>query len=832
MVLLKNNGVLPLTDKGKKLALFGNGARHTVRGGTGSGDVNVRSTVTIEDGLKKAGFIITTEDWLDRYDAYCAKMQEAYAAPIREEMQKGNRSAMMKLFTAPYQEPSSIPVEQRDVEESDTDTAIYVISRISGEGKDRTPDRGDFALFEQDEETLKLLISCFENVIVVLNVGGVIDTEFLRETKGIGAVVLMSQAGIAGGDALASVLSGKVVPSGHLTATWAKHYEDYPSADSFSHMNGNMDDEYYREGIYVGYRYFDTFHITPAYPFGFGLSYTKFELNGISVRLDAWEIIVSANVKNIGGTYAGKEVVQVYVSAPDGKLEKPYQELKGFAKTGNLFPGESETVEIRICAADLASYDVETSAWILEEGYYYIRVGNHSRNTHIAAALVVSENLKTEQAKAMFALDETFEELKKTGKEYSYPGEDLEKEQAPKLFLQSDLLSCHPVTYSSQPAEEPEKSGHVIQAQEVLDGSCTLDELVSQLSLEEMAELCVGTMRRVDNSLAFIGQASNTTPGAAGETSSLLLKSRGIRNLVMADGPAGLRISRFYAVDNAGKQVQGVGDYTVPGLAMILGEPKEEAPDGAILHYQYCTAIPIGTLLAQTWDPALIEEAGDIVGEELEEFGVTLWLAPGMNIQRNPLCGRNFEYYSEDPLLSGVCAASDTRGVQRHPGVGTTIKHFAFNNQEDNRMHVNAHIGERAAREIYLKGFEIAVKTSWPKAVMSSYNLVNGIHAANSHDLLTKDLRDEWGYHGMVMTDWGTTGGIEMEPGKTFKYGTSTPEGCIAAGNDLIMPGSQEDVDGIVAAVQEGKLEKGTLQLSVKRILDLVLHSASYQVER
>ena len=347
--------------------------------------------------------------------------------------------------------------------------------------------------------------------------------------------------------------------------------------------------------------------------------------------------------------------------------------------------------------------------------------------------------------------------------------------------------------------------------------SLSMARRAAQLSVEELASLTVGAARGGLLDGSVVGSASTVCPGAAGDTTSCLMESRGIPNAVLADGPAGLRLSKVFVADGEGNIIPGLGESAFGNLGELLGMPSPERPDDAIDYYQYCTAIPIATLLAQTWDPALIEEAGDLVGEEMEEFGVTLWLAPGMNIQYNPLCGRNFEYYSEDPLLSGLCAAADTRGVQRHPGCGTTIKHFALNNQEDNRNHNNAHCTERALREIFLGGFEIAVKESEPLALMTSYNLVNGIHAANHKELITGILRNEWGFKGLVMTDWGTT-----DPSEGFKYGSSDPVQCIKAGNDLIMPGSQRDVDAIVNAVGKG-LALSELQACAKRVLALVL---------
>ena len=357
----------------------------------------------------------------------------------------------------------------------------------------------------------------------------------------------------------------------------------------------------------------------------------------------------------------------------------------------------------------------------------------------------------------------------------------------------------------------------------MLNGKATLDDLTAQLTIRELAALTVGAERGGLGSVSTVGAASGSVPGAAGDTTMEMADSRGITNLVLADGPAGLRLSKSFVSDGEGNVIPGLGESSFGNLFEMLGVPAAVRPEGAVDHYQYCTAIPIATMLAQTWDAAAIEEAGDLVGTEMEELGVDLWLAPGMNIHRNPLCGRNFEYYSEDPLLSGFCAAADTRGVQRHPGRGTTIKHFALNNQEDNRTHNNSHCSERALREIYLKGFEIAVKEAQPLALMTSYNLLNGIHTANHKELLTDILRCEWGFRGLVMTDWGTT---EDKPG--FKYGSSDAALCVKAGNDLTMPGSQADVDAIVNAVGK-ELTLPELQACARRVLELVLLRAKLQ---
>ena len=838
MVLLENKGALPIDKSVKTIALFGNGARRTIKGGTGSGDVNSRFVVNVEQGLEDAGFSLTTKAWMDTYDTQVETARMGYFGELQQEMAAKGMAAVMKIFTEPFVEPAISGVSQKEIDAMKADLAIYVLSRNSGEGKDRTPGAGDYELSDTEKTAIANLANAYGNLIVVLNVGGVIDTKFLRAQEGIGAILLMSQAGNIGGHALADVLTGKVSPSGHLTTTWAENYEDYPNAKTFSHMNGDIHDEYYEEGIYVGYRYFDTFDVTPAYPFGYGKSYTTFDVKTEEVTADAKQISVKVCVTNTGATYSGKEVVQVYYSAPTGKLEKPYQELAAYAKTKELAPGESEELIITYQVDRMASYDVQRASYVLEAGTYYVRVGVNSRATKVSAAVVLDQETVTEVLSNRLVLDCEMNELSSADvTPYGYAEEEAEKEQACKLDIASTDIETKTVTYEETNAEiAANTSEKKITMQDVMSGQATLDDLVGQLTIPEMAELCVGTSRgNMGGDTAIIGSSSAVVPGAAGDTTSLMIEDRDIRNLVLADGPAGLRLSKHFKADAEGNVIPGTSDAPIPGMDLLMaGSPKPEIPEDAIDYYQYCTAIPIATLLAQTWDVDAIKECGDIVGEEMKEFGVTLWLAPGMNIHRNPLCGRNFEYYSEDPLVAGKCAAADTLGVQQHAGVGTTIKHFALNNQEDNRMHTNAHVSERAAREIYLKGFELAVKEAKPMSIMTSYNLINGIHSANNKDLLTAITRNEWGFDGIVMTDWGTTGGMEMNQGMEFKYGCSSAAGCIKAGNDLTMPGKQEDVDEIIASVgaKDGDvvcpITLGDLQTCAKRMLNTIMKSSAY----
>ncbi len=830
MVLLENNGALPFENV-RTVAAFGSGVRRTIKGGTGSGDVNSRVVLNVEQGLQSAGLTVTSMDWLDRYDGIVHAIEEEQKATAAKILEKEGVQGMIRYyFSRPNIAPEVPEIGEKDLAQK-ADAAIYVIARNSGEGADRHPIPGDYELSGVEKQNLLALSKAYEKLVVILNVGGVMDTKFIRNLPNLGALLLMSQAGNITGAALADVLLGKVAPSGHLTTTWAENYTDYPSALTFSHMNGDTDDEYYREGIYVGYRYFDTFNIAPAYPFGFGRSYTSFELFDPSVRLSGEEAVVTVTVRNAGERFSGRESVQVYYSAPAGNLEKPYQELAGFAKTGELAPGGTETLKISFRLSELASYCEKCASWVLEPGKYYIRVGTNSRNTHIAAAIEIPERKAVSILKNKAVCDTELDLLHPSCAPYSYEGEEAEKAAAPVLTADLSAVETETVQYSDAPTEMTTDKEYTITFQDVAEKKAELSELVAQLTVEEMADLCIGTARGGFGGAPTISAESLAVPGAAGDTTSKLLY-RGIPNIALADGPAGLRLQTHFVTDADNNIIPGLGEAAFGGLLMA-GMPVPERPEGAIDYYQYCTAIPIATMLAQTWDMDTVEAAGDIVGGEMEEFHAAIWLAPGMNIHRNPLCGRNFEYYSEDPLLSGKCAAADTKGVQKHRGCGTCLKHYALNNNEDNRQGCNAHVPERAIREIYTKGFQIAVRESQPLSLMTSYNLINGEHAANKYDTVTAMLRDEWGFKGLVMTDWGTTGDLtDPEADQGRKYHPSDAAACIKAGNDLTMPGSQVDLNSIIRSVgaSEGEvfcpITKAELQLCSYRILKIIMTCA------
>lgn len=813
VVILKNDGVLPLTSKGK-VALYGDGARHTVKGGTGSGDVNSRFVVNIDQGLREEGFEVTSDRWLDGYDAALTKHQNDYIEKMRKLAEELNSSA---VATAMFNEPCGVPktplITKEDIEASATDTAIYVISRDSGEGNDRKCIAGDYLLTEEELANIRMIASEYDKTIVLLNVGGVIDTSAINAIEGVNALVNISQLGNIGGNIVAEVLSGKSDPSGRLTDTWAKSYEDYPFWKDFSHNNGNTDDEYYKEGIYIGYRYFDAFGIEPAYPFGFGLGYTVFEQKTTDAKLDGSTLKLTVEVTN-KGDYAGKEVVQVYVSAPKGRIDKPYQELRAFAKTNTIAPGATETITVDVDMKTCASFDTPSASRILEAGEYLIRVGKDSRDTTLDAIVTVGSDIKVEQLKNLFSEEPGTDALTNPGT-YVNAKDEEDRKSAFVLELDPSSIVTRTVEYSgTRPVYEDRRPNEKLTLDDVIAGRATIEELTAQLTVKEMATLCVGSYEKVSENV--VGAASMTVPGAAAET--VIMEDRKIPRMILADGPAGLRLQPHFKTNADGILLPG-GEV----FGMSYNPFPEDTPADAKDYYQHCTAIPIATALAQSWNMDLVKEAGRIVGEEMKRYFVHFWLAPGMNIHRNPLCGRNFEYYSEDPMIAGKCAAADTLGVQSYSGQGTTIKHFACNNQEVNRMFSNSHVSEKALREIYLRGFEIAIKDSKPYSIMTSYNLLNGTHTANRYDLIQNAARDEWGFDGVVMTDWFTSQDTAFMGCTSEVYPISSSVECIRAGNDWQMPGCLKNITDIEDAIADGSLSLGDLQFCVNNILKMAV---------
>ncbi len=802
MVLLRNeNDILPI-PKGTAIALYGAGAAHTIKGGTGSGDVNSRKTVSILEGLTNAGYQIVTKSWLDAYDAAYAKAREQWRDEIweKEAKMREKDNSDFHFFFAYSEVPFVFPTGELP-EKENAEIAIYVLSRQAGEGKDRVNNGGDFILSKQEEQMIDKICALYSHVVIVLNTGGMIDLSFADQYNNIEGIVYMHQPGMEAGNALADLVCGNVVPSGKLTDSWPCSYSDYPNASVFSHNNGNIEKEEYIEGIYVGYRYFDTFNIPVRYCFGYGLSYTNFAIETMAVTLGTQEPEIGVKVKitNVGAHYTGREVVQLYVSCPQDKIDKEYRRLVGFYKTKPLAPGESEEKTIRFAISVMASYHENRTAWLLEEGCYGIFVGNSLATSVFSASIQVEGDAVLMETEHICPLQEHLEELKGNVDEINARRNSWLKTVQEKLSL-----TIHNVEI---------KKKDISYERNFCDFSEEVAAFVDKLEVDQLIELATGDISKAQGS--NIGAAGNSVPGSAAETSGCAIK-QGLAGIVLADGPAGLRLNKTYqAVDGKPMSMPFAMAIEDGFFARGAFDKKGET------YYQYCTAIPVGTVLAQTWDIEIIKECGKAVAQEMDEFGVTLWLAPGMNIHRNPLCGRNFEYYSEDPLLSGIMAAAMTEGVQSCKGCGTTIKHFACNNQEDNRMHSNSIVSERALREIYLKGFEIAVTKSQPMAIMTSYNLINGVHAANSYDLCTKAARNEWGYQGLIMTDWTTThNGPEC-----------TASGCMRAGNDIVMPGCNNDHENLKKELDDGTLDIRELKLAVGHLVNIIWQSNQYTTE-
>lgn len=778
MVLLKNEGVLPLKESAA-VALFGGGAVKTVKGGTGSGDVNNRETISVYQGLKAAGVTVTSMGWIADYEKRYEAAKTAWKEKILEDVKHVDNP-----FDAYAENPFSLPdgrrISAEDLEGASA--AIYVVGRIAGEGKDRQKAEGDYYLSKKEREDILYLDQTGMPVILLLNVGAPIElTEIMEEAENIGAILNISLPGQEGGYAAADVLLGRAAPGGRLTATWAKHYEDYPSAENFGYLNGNLNTEEYQEGIYVGYRYFDSFDIQPLFPFGYGLSYTSFltECRGI-VRTEEG-IDVKVLVKNTGEHYAGREVVQVYVTPPQTGMTKEYKRLAGFAKTKILPPGEEQELTVSIEFSGFAGYSEQLHAWLAEAGVYGVWMGSHSASLQPVALLTVENQTILSRTEAI-------------GKENAVGGG--RGEAAPANNKTEEWIRAAKEQGCPEfvivPKEEIKREYHAPCAKE-----------------QSVAELIPLLYGNITKGAGTLGSSGVRVPGSAGETTEALEEKYGIRSLIMSDGPAGIRLRQSYEVDRETDTVYGVGVLGALENGFLEETTRHENAD---IYYQYCTAFPVGTALAQSWDTDLMREFGEAIAVEMEEFHIDLWLAPGMNIQRNPLCGRNFEYYSEDPLLSGIMAAAVTDGVQSRKGRGVTVKHFVCNNQEDNRMGVDVRVSERALREIYLRGFEIAVKKSRPMAIMSAYNLINGIHAANNKDLCTTVVREEWGFEGVILSDWNTT----------VPTDGSVPWKCVAAGNDIIMPGSPKDEEDIRKAYAQGKLSEETIRCSAGRILEMI----------
>lgn len=786
-VLLKSKGDFPLSSF-SDIALYGAGVRHTIKGGTGSGDVNIEHLVSIEEAFEEKGYSVKTKAWLDSYDTARENAKKEFQQIVGQKLM--NKSAdFMFLIGATIPEPEyDIPLS------SECDSALYILSRNSGEGLDRTETKGDYLLTDAEIRDIKALNKLYKHFMLVLNVGGVVDLSPIVDD--VDNILLLSQLGEATSYVLFNIVTGLSNPSGKLSDSWTK-YSDYLNVGNF----GNNDDTYYKEGIYVGYRYFLTVGKKPLFPFGYGLSFTTFGLNLLNTTVDGDEVDVSILVSNTGKR-SGKEVVELYLTKPEGRLDQPTKELVAFNKTNELLPGKSEDLHLKFKLSDFASYDRENNTLLLEKGEYILSYGSDSENTTVASVLYLNH-------------DTTFGGLT------DFKGEPDFTDWRPEKRVEVKIPDGTPRYNVLIPSENYTFNMASFPSSKAL-------EIAKKLTDDELCYLSIGGFDEKKGSGITVGNASLRVAGAAGETTN---KVKDIPSLVLADGPAGVRVNRLYGEDENGIYateedaiITRIKDLLppefLPYLSSVIG--KKEERKGQIKEHN-ASAIPIGAALSYSFNTKLVESLSDIVGSDMERIGVSLWLAPAMNIKRNPLCGRNFEYYSEDPLLSGEIASAITRGIQSHKGRGVTIKHFACNNQENGRMNNNSHISIRALRDIYLKGFERTIKNASPVALMTSYNLINGIHSSERKDLLEGILREEWGYNGLIMTDWVIS---NFSP-KDTKWPGVLSNRVVTAGNNIMMPGSLMDFNNLKASIattdDESHISRERLERNAAIVIDTIL---------
>ena len=772
-VLLKNeDAVLPFTEK-DNIAVFGRCQIDYYRSGTGSGGaVNVPYTINLLEGLRNNN-ITVNENLADTYGQWIES----------HPFDNGGGGWACEPWCQ-----QEMPVDEELVSKAAdvSNKAIVVIGRTAGEDKDNSAAEGSYFLTEAEEKMLRCVCEGFKNVIVILNVSNIIDMEFVEYSQNIRAVVYAWQGGMEGGNGIADVLAGKEVFQGKLTDTIAKKITDYPSDKNHGGSTKNV----YQEDIYVGYRYFETFAKDAVlYPFGYGLSYTEFEILDSAVELSGsgadTKFLFTCKVKNTGTKYSGREIVQLYVEKPANGMGRPTRELVGFAKTKNLDCLEEEEIRIEISAYRMASFDDSgvsgyKNSYVLEAGEYHFHVGANVRDT---------EEVPVNGASS-WKIDTTL--LIKEHKETLAPTEHFERMQV--FFSKDDevTLGYEPVPVRTEYLKEriisnlPEEISYTgnkgLLLKDVAEGNCTMESFIAQLSPEDLAAIVRG------EGMCSIKVTAGTAAAFGGVSDNLL--GFGIPVGCCADGPSGIRM------DNG----------------------------------SHATQVPIGTLIACTWDEELAEELFSCVGEEMAENQVDTLLGPGINIHRHPLNGRNFEYFSEDPLLTGKIAAAVVRGIGSK-GVHATLKHFACNSQETGRHIVNSVVSQRALREIYLKAFEIAVKEGNAQSIMTSYNPVNGYWTASNYDLSTTILREEWGFGGIVMTDWWAHMNDVIKGGEGSRQRTAD---MVRAQNDVYMVVNNNGAeinasdDDTIEALDMGRLTIGELQRSAMNICRFLINTPAF----
>lgn len=754
IVLLKNdNNVLPL-KKGTSLACFGRSQFNYYKSGTGSGGhVNAPYVISVPEALKSSPGLTVDGELLKVYRDWI----------------KDNPYDAGDGWTQVWAQ-KEMPLDDSTVESAAErcDAAIITIGRTAGEEKDNFPGPGGYELSSEEKTMLKKVCECFDKTVVLLNTGGIMDMKWVAECNP-SAVLYIWQGGQEGGNAAADVITGRVSPSGRLPDTIASDIADYPSTSNFGDSKENI----YAEDIFVGYRYFETFAKDKVlYPFGFGLSYTSFEYETVSFHHTGEGIETIIRVTNTGSR-SSKDVVQLYVSQPCGKLGKSARVLCGFEKTRTILPGESENVCIRCGNDSIASFDDTGKSgfphcWVLEEGEYEFHAGNGVRCSHYVGSFILDATVCIRKVSSAQAPVKAFERLTS----------DCGREKYEPVPIRDYNLWKR--INDNRPKALVSHDDRKIVFRDVCSGKAELEDFVALLPPEQ---LCVLVRGEGMNS-------PKVTPGTGAAFGGLspYLQKLGVPIACCTDGPSGLRF-----------------DSGAPAFSL-----------------------PNGTCLAASFNRSLSADLFECTALEMRKNRIDVLLGPGLNLHRNPLNGRNFEYFSEDPCLTGRMAAAQLIGLHRH-GVKATLKHFEANNQEYERTNVNAAVSQRAQRELYLKSFEIAIRESNAKCVMSTYGPVNGLWTASSYDLLTTILRKEWGFEGLVMSDWWAKGNEEGQDGSKQEIAA-----MIRSQNDIYMVNedaeNNSNNDNLLTALGTEKLTLPELQRSAVNILKVLLELPATEI--
>ncbi len=794
IVLLKNEGELLPFCQGQKAAFFGRAQLETIISGNGSGAAKGSRKSDILSACEARGILaVPCLKAFYKEQAEKAAQSQASGFDLSKLKNMVNSGLMYEIFGKYTPPAEEFPVPEKLVRESalETETAVLVLGRQSGgEECDRRLEE-DYYLTASEKLLTEAVCGAFEKVAVVLNINGLIDLSWLKNHPSIKSVLFLGIPGEEGPAALANILCGAVTPSGKLAVTVAGSYEDYPAHADFSWDKAHPEkiltyEDYglsaeengsrgfvkspvtvYRENLYLGYRYADSFEKKPLFPFGFGLSYTRFDVQSPRLEKEKNGFRVTAAVKNQGGR-PGKEVLQLYISGCGTASERPFQELKGFEKTRELKPGEQEDVSVFVPWEELACYEEETASFVIEAGTYLVRLGNSSANNQVIGQIRVQDAIVTRRCGNRMGLREC--NRGKIG--FLHQHGQADKPLPPKDRPDCIQLAPRDVTPSAPAADSPLPA-------------------LPELSIEELAALCVGygpgtpfaalsDQPAPDTVCSQDGTplTTNTHPVGSKGYVSPAIEGKGIRSIFYKDGPAGV---------------------------------------GRI-------AWPTEMLLACSFDRQLCRQFGDAAGFEAEQEQVDVWLAPAVNLHRHPLGGRNFEYFSEDPFLTGACACAVTQGVQENHPVLVCAKHFAVNEQETYRRGSSKNrydaadsiLTERTARELYLKPFEMLVRNAGLHCLMTSFNKINGVFAGGNKDLCTHILREEWGFHGVVVTDWG-----DMD---TVVDGAD----AAAAGNDVVMPGGPPVIAQILQGYKEGRVTREALEKAVGHLLGFIQRFGRY----